>query len=337
MSAHGRRQKGHGGGHDNAERWLLTYADMITLLVAFFIMLYAMSVTNQAKFVKLALSVRSGFGNGSSRTSILQGGQGEGQHPKIAPTYQKEIEASNTSAMSAKSTPSSGKGRMNLLTGDLETLIRKSKLGAHVGVRDDERGIVVSVRADQYTFDSGSAQLKPALKPVLKEMAAIIRKVPNLVRVEGHTDNLPIHNAAFSSNWQLSAMRASNVLTYLLESDSFNPDRFSSDGYADTRNLAPNDTDAHRAMNRRVDIVILNDQAGNPLVPSDSNERLTPAAPERPAESDATSDDDSSTPAATSEPTSTDTASDSYQPPVEGTPTHFKVQPFMPKINLKDR
>ena len=195
------------------------------------------------------------------------------------------------------------------------------------------------------TFDIKADRMnsKPELKPILIEMAQIIGKVPNMVRVEGHTDNLPIHNLQVASNWDLSSMRASKVLTYLLENNSEldkHPDRFSSNGYADTRPLVQNDTDAHRAQNRRVDIVILNDDSGQPMVPDSETQDAgvsTAGAVNGRSVSKAS-------PAAGSGPTSVD-ITDQIKPvegshgklsPTEVKAEHFKVQPFMPKINLKD-
>lgn len=268
MSARGKRRKTHGD-HENHDRWLLTYADMITLLVAFFIMLYAMSVTNYAKFVTLALSVRNGFGNvAGDEPSILLGQNGDLSRARIVTPSTRQAPQSvvHTRATSGglggpqnggQENAGSPASAMDSVARQVEMAITKSNLNEHVSVHDDERGLVITILADRYSFESGSDQLRPALKPVLDELAAQVERIPNPIRVEGHTDDLPIHNAQFSSNWQLSSMRAANVCGYLLSTRQFDPERFSSAGFADTQPAATNATDAGRARNRRVEIVIL--------------------------------------------------------------------------------
>lgn len=355
MSAHGGRRKKHGG-HENHERWLLTYADMITLLVAFFIMLYAMSVTNQAKFVKLALSVRSGFGNvAGAKPSILNGGVGTQPTPKLMTRYTPETPhaaKTQTSATGGAAGGQTGAGeatsvsaaaaKAKAISEDISQAIQKGKLGDHVSVKvDEQRGIVITILADKYTFESGSDALRPALEPVLKDIANQIKPLPNPVRVEGHTDNLPIHNAEFRSNWQLSAMRAANVCSYLIDSGACNPDRFSSDGYGDTRPVDDNGTDEGRAHNRRVEIVILENfdnsimdtSAGSGA--SDSiaplNGDLAPGGVDiRPEPAVFAPGHVAPNPLPAKEST-TQSKPAVYEAP----PTHFKVTPFMPKIDLK--
>ncbi|HEY3330508.1 MAG TPA: OmpA family protein [Capsulimonadaceae bacterium] len=252
------RKKKHGD-HENHERWLLTYADMITLLVAFFIMLYAMSVTNTAKFVKLALSVRSGFGNVTGNQPSILNGMGGGSPlpavspitPVVKPTDPKKIENGGSS------NPNSKKTSQSEISEQIKKAIEREKLADHVQIRDEERGVVVSVIADQYTFDSGSAALKAPLMPILDKISHVLKPLPNMVRVEGHTDNLPISTDRFPSNWQLSAERASNVLCHFVASDDVSPDRINCVGYGDRRPILPNTTPENRAKNRRVEIVIL--------------------------------------------------------------------------------
>ena len=277
MSAHGRKGK-HGGDHENHERWLLTYADMITLLVAFFIMLYAMSVTNSAKFNSLAISVRSGFGNVMpSKPSILDG-MGAGT-PKNVMTPNLPVKPSTALGMSkdgpnkdgtegSKGAAADNGEKAKKVLEQLKKLLAQGDMANHVSVTTDERGIIVTVLADKFTFDSGSADLKPSLKPVLDRVSSVIKSERSSVRIEGHTDDRPISNSRFPSNWQLSATRAANVLCYFVETDGVSPDKINCVGYADQRPIVRNTTEENRARNRRVEIVILDDNHNSGSVDS---------------------------------------------------------------------
>jgi chemotaxis protein MotB len=258
MSSHGGRRKKHGGEHENSERWLLTYADMITLLVAFFIMLYAMSVTNTAKFVKLAISVRSGFGNVTgNKPSILNGMGGGSPLPAVSPITPVVKPSDPKDNQDGGTVSRREVEKEHEISDALKKAIEHAALADHVAIHEEERGVVVSVVADKYTFDSGSAALKPALMPILDKIGGVIKQVPNNVRVEGHTDNLPIDTPQFPSNWQLSAIRASNVLCYFVSTGNAVPDRIDCVGYGSTKPIVPNTTEYNRAKNRRVEIVFL--------------------------------------------------------------------------------
>jgi len=233
-------KKGHAqahGGHGNIERWLLTYADMITLLVAFFIMLYSMSVMNAAKFRQLALSVRSGFGGQLPATGahLLKGEGLMIAGPAVGRSKKSETEAT---------------------VEKLVRLIKQSGMSKSVRVHVDERGLVVSLITDGVLFDRGSAELRRDMIPVLNGLINILWQNPHPIRVEGHTCNLPI-SGRYASNWELSTARATNVVRYFIEKRGLDPKRLSAAGYADSRPIAPNDTEAHRSLNRRVDIVLL--------------------------------------------------------------------------------
>ncbi len=262
--SHKRRRAGdHGGGeHENSERWLLTYADMITLLVAFFIMLYAMSIMNQQKFQQLAISVRSGFGgsimNGAP-TVISQGGGITGT-PSIV-SNSTSISSSEEKSQfpptrSQQEAARRDKERLDKAYQIMQAYITKKGLQDQMHVRRDERGVVVTVLTDKMLFASGQADLRPEEGGLLGKIAAVLNTVPNTVRVEGHTDNLPIHTARFASNWELSALRATTVLRYFA-SQGVAPRRLEATGDADQHPVAPNDTEDHRRCNRRVDVVIL--------------------------------------------------------------------------------
>jgi chemotaxis protein MotB len=226
-----------------------------------------MSITNKAKFNSLAVSVRAGFGNSTTNMPSILNGMGPGA-PRLAPEVSRSkpqvenMQAKNTGGQSAKVADAQS------LAEALKKAIEKEQLANHVEVRIDERGVIVSVLADKYTFDSGSADMKPAMKPILDKITKVIAVSANIIRVEGHTDNLPISNERFPSNWQLSAIRASNVLCYILTDGNINPDRVNSVGYADTRPRFPNDSDEHRAKNRRVEIVFITGPPPSPDVKS---------------------------------------------------------------------
>jgi chemotaxis protein MotB len=232
------RAKQHTDNHQNLERWLLTYADMITLLTAFFLMLYSMSVMNKGKFSALATSVRSGFGGSAQGgASILNGGGAHTRRPGILPDgiYQQYQEAMR----------------------NLHAYVEQHNLKGKVSTRDEERGVVISMVSDNMLFARGKAELSPNSAPILSRVARILTTVPNDVQIEGHTCDLPIHTAQFPSNWELSTARAGTVLRYFTEQQHLPGKRFMAAGYADTRPLAPNISEANRARNRRVDIVLL--------------------------------------------------------------------------------
>lgn len=257
------KKRGHGGSgeHENAERWLLTYADMITLLVAFFIMLYAMSVMNQAKFQQLAISVRSGFGGSlttGAPTIIQQGGGIEGIRSIVSNGRQDaQQDGPQFPNPSRESALAADRKRLDHAFEIMQAFIKKNGLQRAMQVTQDERGVVVTVLTDRMLFDAGKADLRSQELGPLAKVAQVVNSVPdNAVRVEGHTDDLPIHTPQFSSNWELSAIRATTVLRFFT-TRGVAPKRLEAVGYADQRPIAPDTTASGRARNRRVEIVIL--------------------------------------------------------------------------------
>ena len=252
-------KKGGGGGeHENAERWLLTYADMITLLVAFFIMLYAMSVMNQAKFQQLAISVRSGFGTSAMNgvpTPFDRGG-GMNATPSIINSSKPGDTSGDQFIKDAKMRQDSN--GLDKAYEAVKAYIAKNGLQGKMHVERTERGVVVTVMTDKMLFAGGQADLRPEELTLLDSVGAVMQQaVPqNPIRIEGHTDSLPIHTERFPSNWELSTTRATSVLRYFL-AHGIASNRLEAAGYADQRPLADNASEQGRAQNRRVEIVIL--------------------------------------------------------------------------------
>ncbi|MEW6601697.1 MAG: OmpA family protein [Nitrospirota bacterium] len=216
--------------HENVERWMVSYADFVTLLFCFFTAMYAISNIDTNKLGKFVDSMRSAFnveGARGNAVSVIEGVQ-------IFIPADVEVESN-----------------VNEILG---TLVTDSK-GA-IDVKRDERGVVVSV-SDKYFFESGSAELKEDSREVLDKIALALLRSSNMIRVEGHTDNIPIHNKTFPSNWELSAYRAINVVKYFINNHKIKPERISAIGYADNKPVASNDVPDGRAKNRRVDIVLL--------------------------------------------------------------------------------
>ncbi len=193
------RRKHEEQGHGGLERWLLTYADMITLLMAFFIMMYSMSVLNLSKFRDAAISIRSGF-NGMVKgqgKSVLGSSGMFGSKPSA-------IEG-DTAGVSWK------------VLRPLVDYIEKGDSKTSVTIGEDKRGVVITMSSDSLLFDPGSAQLKRGALPLLGKVAVMLGQTPNFVRVEGHTCDLVPRGGNFPSNWELSTARATEVLRYLVE------------------------------------------------------------------------------------------------------------------------
>lgn len=221
-------------------RWLLTYADMITLLFALAILLYSIANIDVKKYEKVAESVRVGFGN---TPGILQGGSG------ILPGNGFSTGGKMSIVPPLFDFASSSKGKATI-----EKIVGKIN---GVTVFSDERGIVVRVFEGKPMYETGKADLNPTFIKLLISLAGRIKTITNPIRIEGHTDNVPIHNAQFASNWELSAARAINVLRFLVEKRGISAKRICAVGYADTHGIARNDSPRNKALNRRVEIVIL--------------------------------------------------------------------------------
>lgn len=234
-----RKKQGGHERHDNTERWLLTYADMITLLMAFFIMIYSMSVLNLGKFHEAAFSIRGGFGGAFEGGKHLHRSEpGSGNGISVIPhIFQHERPLREVKA-------------------ELTEYTEKQKIMDKVTVLTEKRGVVVSILTDNMLFAAGSAEIQPTAFAMLNKVAGQLKRMSNEVMAEGHTCDLPISTSRYPSNWELSAARASSVVRYLTQR-GVKPARLMAVGYGEARPRVPNDTERHRAMNRRVDIVIL--------------------------------------------------------------------------------
>jgi chemotaxis protein MotB len=253
----------------NHERWLVSYADFITLLFAFFTTLYAISTVDAQKMGKMVTSMRASFDNNlfasGSRTLSLNPGAGNNPSAQgiletvdLRGASAREMQRIRDMKMpsSAKRAVLSGEG-LGQLKKRVESLLSAEVLKGRVQAHIDARGLIISL-GEAGVFDSGSDQIKPEGKALLNTIAGSLVSLGNQIRVEGHTDNIPIRNSRFPSNWELSTARATAMICYLIANLGFTPDLLSAAGYAEFRPAASNDTEGGRARNRRVDIVILN-------------------------------------------------------------------------------
>jgi len=255
--------------HENHERWLISYADFITLLFAFFVVMFASSQAdkNKAQAVSEAITqafegrgeitriaevlggVRDDKGKGNAAMKGPGGTVVKGQQPKPTPPAPAQTQAQPPAKPQELSTT------LQVLVKDLKKEIDAGK----INVTMEPRGLVVTLQEAAF-FPSGQDTLLPTALPSIDKIARAVQKVPNKIRLEGHTDAIPIHNDRFRSNWALSSARGVTVLELLRDRHHIASDRMAVIAYADTIAKASNDTEEGRARNRRVDITILNEQ-----------------------------------------------------------------------------
>src|ERR1700722_4079347 len=249
--------------HANHERWLVSYADFITLLFAFFVVLYSSSQVDKRKVGKLALAIQVAF----QEMGVFQASTTEIPIDATDPMPFSNVQAIETAERTASlgriASPPDGTIGTSVENGDLAqlqaeletTLASEIKLKA-VAMRREPDGLVISLREVGF-FESRSARMKSASQGALDRIAGVLSKRDYRLRIEGHTDNAPIHTAQFPSNWELSTSRATEIVRLLILRDGFSPARLSAAGYAEYHPVASNLTPDGRGMNRRVDIVIL--------------------------------------------------------------------------------
>lgn len=253
--------------HENLERWLVSYADFITLLFATFVVLYALSQADLAKFKDVAQSIRAAF---NPAKSVLENPGG------VMPgTPDADILPDSGNSILDKILPQNSEGEQNKdalreltesvqqINQEIAQLNHQSGAGSNaketIGqseLKIQERGIVLSFASSMF-FESGSAGLKPESFGALDKVALTLKGLNRVIHVEGHTDNIPISTAVYPSNWELSTARASSVVRYLIQKHKFKPQVLAAVGYAHSRPLRSNKTEEGRRKNRRVDVVIL--------------------------------------------------------------------------------
>ena len=258
--------------HENAERWLLTYADMITLLMVLFIVLFAIGATDAKKFAKLHDGLAQSFGE----STVLDGGAGllngsAVQAPDAPDDSRSGSEALQRQRMAvlagARAADAAARKQarankqedlaMSRLQADITKSLAKNGLAGAVLFRKvDRHGLEVDIVTDRVLFDVAQATLRPQGIKVLTALSPALKGLPNDLVIEGHTDSQPIRSSQFASNWELSTQRATTVLRYLL-TRGVSPSKVSAVGYADQHPLVTGKSAASLARNRRVAIVIL--------------------------------------------------------------------------------
>jgi chemotaxis protein MotB len=287
-----KRHRGGAAEHENDERWLLTYADMITLLMALFMVLFSISAVNVSKYRTLQEALRAAFSG-----DILPGGRAIEQpgttanssHTPATANLQAVVPLTNQGSTSLENAASSAQtsaqaasaqssahtaaqaaavakaqavaaqqeqNEFQQIQKEIEAYAARHGFAKDVHTAIEQRGLVIRVLTDSLLFPSGSATLDPQGLPLLAEIASLLNvDAIHPIAVEGNTDNVPIHSSLFPSNWELSTARASMVVRFLI-SKGVTPQRLSAAGYADLRPIASNATAQGRALNRRVEIVL---------------------------------------------------------------------------------
>ncbi len=268
------RKKKHAE-HANHERWLVSYADFMTLLFAFFVVMFASSQVDKRKAGKVALAVQVAFqqlGMFTASNTKMPLSQTEPMPFSEVQLIENALRTTDLARVEGggKGTASNKPGRQtpSAVQRELETALEPQIRQHSVSIRITKEGFVVSLREVGF-FDSGSAELKVKARSAIETIAAHLKPRRLNLRVEGHTDNVPIHNANFKSNWDLSTARASTLVSMLITGYGYDPGLLSAAGYAEYRPVASNQTEEGRGLNRRVDLVVLDPEKGLPAL-SDS-------------------------------------------------------------------
>jgi chemotaxis protein MotB len=286
----GKKRRGHEEEHEeheNHERWLVSYADMMTLLMVLFIVMFAISQVDERKFAALKTGLAAGFG---APVAILTGGD-----QLLDPGGAVAPDSVNVTGAAGSTVPSSNVDPAAAVQPDAVSQLAKAQEQAQVSqevenlskaeqelkqalaekglakgatFRFDERGLVVTIATDDVLFQSGSSELRPTGRRILDTLSPVLAKLPNRLSIDGHTNDIPIHTAQFPSNWELSGDRATGVLRYLHGAHGLPFGRMSATGFADTHPLLPSSDPKSLSANRRVEIVVIarvDDAAGRAI------------------------------------------------------------------------
>lgn len=230
--------------HDNHERWLISYADFVTLLFAFFVVMYSISSVNEGKYKTFSNSLNLAFDQ-SANTSLISGQPVQGKTKVMV----------DKSTLELVEQQKRSQAQMKALDENLRQVMAPMIQQGLVGVHQTRRGVVVDISASTL-FREGDERLQPGAQETLQKVALVLSREDKAVEVEGHTDDVPIKTAQFPSNWELSAGRASSVVRMFV-SYGVNEKRLAAVGMAANQPVVENDTPEHRAKNRRVSITIL--------------------------------------------------------------------------------
>lgn len=257
-------------------RWMGTYGDMVTLLMAFFVMLFAVSETNNQKFVAFVSGLAGPFDNTSIELGLVDGGaallaSGSSPISLIAPPPEGNPDApAPQEVIDEIERQTASQDQLDGVAEQIQGILDGSTVPINADLRDDERGLVISISADDVLFPVGSAELADIGVHLISQIAPILQNAPNTIVIEGHTDNTPLNTDGYS-NWNLSTDRAVAVLELLGDVYGVSYERVSAAGYGEHRPLVPNDSSSNRSINRRVEILVVGldiSEGGAPAPPA---------------------------------------------------------------------
>lgn len=257
---------------ESRDRWMITYADLITLLLIFFVILYAMSSLDTDKYNIVTGSLSETFKSGNT---VFEGGDGILDAGKTTENKPESTDGNGNAAATARPNDGSAEpteneapsarelafreqeAKLAELMGVITNYVEENNLGEQIFVADKPQGIEITL-SDRFLFDIGKADLKSPALPALQQLSGLFSDIGAKISIEGHTDNTPVSSAShYNDNWELSGARALSVLRFFLDHEGLNPDTFQYAGYADTRPSADNTTIEGKQKNRRVEIIVL--------------------------------------------------------------------------------
>jgi len=274
--------------HENDERWLITYADLITLLMVFFVVMWSISRADAAKFASVAESLSVAFG-APKGSVIVMPATGTSRSSKQAP----KNAAAKADASTKRGGGSAGdQTALQRVAATIEDMIRDKGLQDMISLDGSADGRKLTIRLrDSVLFTQGGAVLTPDAQDLVLRLGDVLKNIGMRVSVSGHTDDIPIRSGAYESNWQLSTARSTAVIEHLIKYAAFPPQLLSSSGYSEFHPIVPNDSPENRAKNRRVEFVITDegalDLSGSEPQPAKAPEAALEESPPAPAEESA--------------------------------------------------
>lgn len=241
---------------EGAPEWMVTYSDMMTLLLCFFVLLYSMAVIDQERFEQVAESLRNAFvssggemfdENKGSQVLDVKGDSEDNNLEDILNLDEETLDGILKAEEKAQ--------KMEEFIEELKEYITDRDLDEHVKVLDEENQVILRIDS-VILFDLGKAEIKESGKGTLKEVGKLLSDIDAEMAVQGHTDDLPINTTMFPTNWELSTKRATNVVLFLIDQSKVNPLKLTATGNGEFKPIAPNDTPENRQKNRRVDIIV---------------------------------------------------------------------------------